>query len=177
MCIRDRTYWTLAFGATLLFFSSAHGEEGEKFYAEKVFSILEEHCFSCHGGEDRIKGHFRITNREGLLRGGDYGPGFNAESPLESLVLEMLSYKDAEHEMPPKAKLPDEEIAVLRQWVEMGVPYDPSLEIDGKESEVKRGFTLSDENREWWAYRPLLREAIPEVSDPCLLYTSDAADE
>ena len=164
--ITTRSGSTLAIGATLFFFSSAHGESGEEFYTEKVFSILEEHCFSCHGGEDRIKGHFRITNREGLLRGGDYGPGYNAESPAESLVLEMLSYKDDEHEMPPKAKLPEEEIAVLRQWVEMGAPYDSALEIDGKEGEVKRGFTLSDEDREWWAYRPLLREAPPEVSDP-----------
>jgi hypothetical protein len=163
--LTSRSCWPLAIGAAFFSFSSANGEPGKKFYAERVFSILEERCFSCHGGEDRIKGHFRITNREGLLRGGDYGPGYNPESPMESLVLEMLSYKDAEHEMPPKAKLPDEEIAVLRQWVEMGVPYDPALEIDGKESEVKRGFTLSDENREWWAYRPLVRKAIPEVND------------
>jgi len=125
----------------------ADEEAGRKFYAEQVYSILEERCFNCHVGEDRIKGHFRITNREGLLRGGDYGPGYDAENPMESLVLTMLSYKDDEQQMLPKAKLPEEEIAVLTQWVEMGAPYDPALEIAGKEGEGKRGFTVSEESR------------------------------
>ena len=78
---------------TLLIASACRSDEdaGRKFYAEQVFPILEAHCFKCHGGEDRIKGHFRITNREGLLRGGDYGPGYDAENPMESLLGLVLS--------------------------------------------------------------------------------------
>lgn len=153
--------------ATALIASPCRSDEdaGRKFYAEHVFPILEAHCFQCHGGEDRIKGHFRITNREGLLRGGDYGPGYDADNPMESLVLSMVSYEDEEYQMPPKAKLPEEEIDVLTQWVEMGAPYDPALEIAGKEGEVKRGFTVTEKSRNWWAYRPLLGAEPPKVSD------------
>ncbi len=139
-------------------------EDGQKFFAESVFPILEQRCFDCHGGGEKLKGHFRITSRDGLLEGGDLGSGFDAENPAASLVLEMLSYQDDEHQMPPKAKLPDSEISVLAKWIEMGAIYDPSLEIKG-EAVVRRSFTVTESDREWWAYRPLSAEAPPSAED------------
>ncbi len=139
-------------------------EKGRQFYAETVFPLLETRCFECHGGGEKLKGHFRITSREGLIRGGDYGSGIDTANPTESLVLEMVSYQDDEHQMPPKEKLSEAEIAVLTQWVEMGAPYDSSLEIKGEGTE-RRGFTLTDEDRDWWAYRALSGDAPPQVDD------------
>ncbi|MEQ1841681.1 MAG: DUF1549 and DUF1553 domain-containing protein, partial [Verrucomicrobiales bacterium] len=46
-----------------------------------------------------------------------------------------------------------------------GAPYDPALEINGKAVE-RRGFTVTGEDREWWAYRPVSKEAPPKVADP-----------
>lgn len=137
-------------------------EKGAVFYREKVHPILEQNCFKCHGGEDKLKGEFRVTSREGLLRGGEYGPGYDEADPAKSIFLEMISYKDADYQMPPKAKLPAEQIAILDEWVKMGAPYDSALEIKGDPSEAHRGFTLSDDAREWWAYRPLSRSAPPK---------------
>ncbi|MEM9281299.1 MAG: PSD1 and planctomycete cytochrome C domain-containing protein, partial [Verrucomicrobiota bacterium] len=136
-------------------------EVGEKFYADQVFPILKQNCFECHGGEDKLRGHFRITSREGLLEGGDFGPAYDEEDPATSLLLEMVSYKDAEHQMPPKGKLPDESTEILKQWVALGAPYDPTLEIKGEGG--RRGFTVTEGDRNWWAYRPLSGDEPPKL--------------
>jgi hypothetical protein len=140
-------------------------EAGRRYFAEKVHPLLEEHCFKCHGGGKELKGDFRITSREGLMQGGHYGPAHNADDPGASVLLEMVSYQDADHQMPPKGKLPEEALATLAHWMEMGAPYDPALEIKG-ESTARRGFTVKDEDRAWWAYRPVAKSAPPTVADP-----------
>ncbi len=142
----------------------AEDEAGRAYYAEKVHPLLKEHCFKCHGGEKELKGDFRLTSREGLMHGGHYGPAYNADDPAASVLLEMVSYKDADHQMPPKGRLPEEALATLAHWMEMGAPYDPALEIKGAATE-RRGFTVKEEDRQWWAYRPVARLDPPKVAD------------
>ncbi len=112
-------------------------EEQKQFFNDKVYPVLESHCYRCHGGEDKLKGEFRITSREGLIRGGELGPGLNLQQPERSLLLEMVSWKDSDHEMPPKKPLERQELAILQQWVHMGAPFDPAKEIKGKRQITK----------------------------------------
>lgn len=144
--------------------AAADDETGRRYFAEKVHPLLKAHCFKCHGGGDEVKGDFRITSRAGLLQGGHFGSAYDADDPAASVLLEMVSYRDADHQMPPKGKLPEEALATLAHWIEMGAPYDPSLEIEGKAVE-RRGFTVREEDRDWWAYRPVAAGAPPEVAD------------
>ena len=120
------------------------------FFDEKVLPILEDQCFRCHGGEDKLKGEFRITSREGLFRGGELGPAIDIRESDQSMLLKMVRYEDPEHEMPPKNKLSDAEISILEEWVAMGAPYNPAAEIGGDEEE-HRGFEITQEDRLWWA--------------------------
>lgn len=159
----------IAFSCSLGVGQDSKNDELRKvqFFSETVHPILEARCFKCHGGETKLKGHFRITSREGLLRGGDLGAGYDADDWEKSQVLSMLTYDDDDHQMPPKAKLPENEIAVLTKWVEQGAVYDSALEIEGSKSEgTKKEFTISDEDRNWWAYRSLSNNSPPKVSDP-----------
>ena len=94
-----------------------------EFFDQKVYAILKDNCFKCHGEEKKLKGQFRLTSREGLLAGGEIGPAINLKEPQKSLLLDMLSYRDGDHEMPPKAKLPQAQIDVLTQWVKLGAPF------------------------------------------------------
>ncbi len=142
----------------------ADDEAGRAYYAEKVHPLLKAHCFKCHGGEKELKGDFRLTSRAGLLHGGHYGPAYNADDPAASVLLEMVSYKDADHQMPPKGKLSDDDLATLAHWMEMGAPYDPALEVQGETTE-RRGFTVKDEDRQWWAYRLVAKPDPPLVVD------------
>ena len=157
----------IAVAISLAVFSlSAFGQDDAAFYREKIHPLLESHCFKCHGGGDKLKGEFRITSRASLLHGGEFGPAYDADNPSASLLLKMISYQDENHQMPPKAKLSDAEIALLTQWIEKGAPYDPALEIAGDPDEhQRRGFTISDEDRDWWSYRPVRSPEPPMVSD------------
>ncbi len=155
--------WTLSLFLVLAqAFSYAADEAGIAFYRDEVYPILEAECFRCHGGEDKLKGEFRVTSREGLLRGAEYGPGYNEADPKQSIFLKMVHYESDEYQMPPKSKLPAEDLAILDKWFEMGVPYDPELEIKGDASEAHRGFAVTEADRQWWAYKPISDAAAPE---------------
>ena len=136
-----------------------------QFFDQKVLGILKENCFKCHGAEKRLKGHFRVTSRKGLLEGGDIGPAINLNEPEKSLLLEMISYKDGDHEMPPKEKLPQEQIDILTQWVKMGAPFNPKHEIAGEAEKVLPNTQVNERTRAYWAYQPIKRPAVPQVAD------------
>ncbi|MCB1237352.1 MAG: PSD1 domain-containing protein, partial [Verrucomicrobiae bacterium] len=139
-------------------------EDGAAFYRETVHPLLEGRCFKCHGAEEKLKGNFRLTSREGLLAGGDLGSAYNPDDTAASLVLTMLSYVDDEHQMPPKGKLPDAEIDILKRWVERGAPYDAALEIKGETPPASKAFTITEKDRQYWAYRPFDPAAKPPVA-------------
>jgi mono/diheme cytochrome c family protein len=140
------------------------GAEALELFRVEVLPILEDNCFSCHGGRQRIRGSFRITTRAGLIRGGDRGPALNLAAPAKSLLLDMLSYRDDEHQMPPSGKLAEEEIAVLARWLELGAPFDPAAEIHPEKEASEEEFdptAVSERTKNYWAFRPLTRPEPP----------------
>ena len=145
-----------------------------QFFDQKVLGILKENCFKCHGAEKRLKGHFRVTSRKGLLEGGDIGPAINLNEPEKSLLLEMISYKDGDHEMPPKDKLPQDQIDILTQWVKMGAPFNPKHEIAGEAEQVQPNTQVNDRTRAYWAYQSIKRPAVPKVTDK--VWSANAID-
>ncbi|MFT5470901.1 MAG: mono/diheme cytochrome c family protein [Verrucomicrobiales bacterium] len=159
---------SLIFAAVLAFSLPAPAQEPTptqlSFFNDQVLPILETQCFKCHGAEEKLKGGLRLTSREGLLHGGELGTTLNAENPAASLVLEMISYRDDEHQMPPKSKLSDAEIATLTKWVvEMGAVYDPAKEIHG--ALVEHGGThIKEEDFQYWAYKKLETPLVPAAN-------------
>ena len=87
-------------------------------YDRDVRPILTQ-CFSCHGPRQAQSG-LRLDLRQNALRGGDYGvvivPGKSAESKL----ILRLTGSSAGIQMPPTGPLPQEEIDILRAWIDQG---------------------------------------------------------
>jgi mono/diheme cytochrome c family protein len=137
-----------------------------EFFDQKVYAILKDNCFKCHGGEKKLKGQFRLTSREGLLAGGEIGPAINLKEPQKSLLLDMLSYRDGDHEMPPKAKLPQAQIDILTQWVKLGAPFNPKLEIAGNDVPDKLPNTqINARTKAYWAYQKIQHPPTPKVAN------------
>ena len=78
--------------------------EGLRFFEEKIRPLLSENCFECHGPEKQKAG-LRLDGRGFILKGGENGPAIVVGNPGESLLIEAVSYRSSDLEMPPKRKL------------------------------------------------------------------------
>ncbi len=148
--------------------NSGYAAAGDElaFFNDSVLPILQENCVRCHGAE-KVKGGLRLTSREAILSGGDSGAAVDLRDPEASLLLDMISYRDADHEMPPKQKLPEAQIATLTEWVAKGIPYDPAAEIHGEEAEEESsGYQteVNDATRDYWAFRTIVKPKAPEAA-------------
>ena len=159
--------WENAVGAP------AFSEDEIAFFTEKVRPILQANCFKCHGGEDadgkpKIRSGLQLISRRGIVKGGTQGPAYDSEHPEDSLILQMVSYKDEEHEMPPGGKLPDADLATLRSWVEMGLPWTPedAEMLIHVEEEGQKVTEVNELTKSYWSYKPLARPEVPQVSHP-----------
>ena len=135
------------------------------FFNKDVLPLLTDACFKCHGAETKIRGGLNFTTRAGLVKGGDLGAAIDFTNPDKSLLLEMISYKDEEHQMPPKAKLAAEQIEILTRWVKMGAPYPADKLGDAAANPTHGTIKIDDAARNWWAYRKLVRPATPAVKN------------
>ena len=148
-----------------VFVQGAAGEE-LAFFRNQVHPILQENCLKCHGSE-KIKGGLRLTSRKSVLQGGESGAAVSMTDPESSLLLDMVSYRDSDHEMPPKQKLSSEAIAILTKWVAMGIPYAPELEseTDFEEEHESSGYLtkVDDRTRNYWAYKTIVKPTPPNL--------------
>lgn len=158
----------LTHAAALLSLALAQGQtppaDGAAFFTDQVKPILESNCFECHGGRPTLKGDFRITSLAGLQKGASRGPAINVQAPADSPLLQMISYSDEHHQMPPSGKLPQAAIDTLTTWVLMGAPWALEGQDFGVEpAPEKKGPAKGADH---WAYQPLKRPDVPQVSDP-----------
>ena len=108
--------------------------DGEKTPAEpdlfntKVRPILAQHCFKCHGPDDKArKAKLRLDVREDALRPARSGlraivPG----KPDESELIARIFNEQESSRMPPahvKKPLTDEQKEVLKRWIAAGAEY------------------------------------------------------
>ena len=91
-----------------------------------VLPILSEHCFKCHGPDERQREtKQRFDTREGVeraVRKGFLVPG----KPQESELIERLLSEDEDEVMPPpgeKHRPSPAELAILRRWIEQGAKW------------------------------------------------------
>jgi hypothetical protein len=103
------------FIALLLIPLAAFAAEGDNFFRERVEPILRQRCFECHSHEGKIKGGLVLDSRSGWQAGGESGPAIVPGAPEKSRLIEAVRYKNPDMEMPPKSKLPQDEVAVLVQ--------------------------------------------------------------
>src|SRR5437868_760509 len=99
------------------------------FFEKDVLPLLKTSCFKCHGAEAKVKAGLYLTSRAGMLRGGQQGPVLNEKEPAKSLFIEMLSFKDDDHSMPPTGRLEQAKIDTFTKWIMMGAPWKSGMEL------------------------------------------------
>ncbi len=110
-------------------------------FVQQIKPIFERSCLACHSGE-RPRGGLLVGVRDSLLKGGESGsaaivPGHSESSAMIDYVSDRLP----ESEMPPKSvrrkfqKLSDEEIAMLRAWIDQGAEWPKGVTLGPSKSE------------------------------------------
>ena len=136
---------------------------GLEFFESKVRPVLVEHCFKCHSDKaPKLKGGLRVDSREALLAGGDNGPVLVPGMPEKSKLIEAVTFKNIDLQMPRDGKLPDAVIADLIAWVKMGAPW-PGKQKPG--TTEKAAFDLEKRKKEHWAWQPIQNAVPPAVHD------------
>ncbi|MHC4879228.1 MAG: PSD1 and planctomycete cytochrome C domain-containing protein [Planctomycetota bacterium] len=138
--------------------SEAFTASDAQFFENEVLPILKRTCFKCHGGRPELEGGFRLTSRAGILKGGENGPAVDLKHPGDSELISAIRYEGLE--MPPNAKLPAENIAVLEKWVKLGLPWSDTTDYGVPEAPHT---AATDDDGEYWAYQPIKRPELPAV--------------
>jgi mono/diheme cytochrome c family protein len=129
----------------------------EAFFEARVRPVLVDNCLSCHGPEKQFGG-LRLDSPEAAREGGDNGAAVEPGKPAESLLIEAIEHT-GDLKMPPRKKLPDDQIATLRAWVEVGAPWPKSVEVEASKSK-------GNDTATHWSFQPVKEPALPSVSRP-----------
>jgi mono/diheme cytochrome c family protein len=129
-------------------------------FENRIRPVLVQRCYSCHSRKaEKQEGELRLDNPDGWLRGGARGPSVVPGDPDRSLLLKAVRYEDPDLQMPPAAKLTDEEIEAITTWIAKGAKAPMRTEASGV-------IDPSDpvEGRSHWAFQPL-SSSVPAVKN------------
>lgn len=145
--------------------------EQAEFFRTKVLPLLETRCFECHGDQADIEGDLRLTSRSAMLTGGESGAAVVPGDPDRSLIIQAVRYET--FQMPPRDKLPDEEIEILVKWIRDGArwPAEESSPAPPPGRPGRPAFPLRERMAAHWAWRPLERPSVPAVQAASWPYT------
>ncbi|HSU53547.1 MAG TPA: DUF1549 domain-containing protein, partial [Candidatus Dormibacteraeota bacterium] len=123
-------------------------------FVRDVQPLLTNACYDCHSGTKQ-KGGLRLDSKEAALKGGDSGPALVAGKSSESLLIQVIAgLKEDIARMPKKRDpLTDEQIGLLRAWIDQGVDWPES-------ADPKR--------KDWtkhWAFKAPVRPGTPSVKN------------
>ena len=136
------------------------------FFEERIRPVLAEKCFSCHSTAAHTKGKLKaglyLDSAEGLINGGDSGRAVVPGNPNMSEIYKAILYKDEDMAMPPKGKLPEQQIKDFENWITMGAPWPGSnLNELLVKNTSEEPYDWDKFRREHWAFKPVSNSAIP----------------
>lgn len=127
-------------------------------FERDIRPIFRAHCFDCHGATDEKEGSLDLRLVRFAIRGGDSGPALVPGQPDASLMLERVR----SGEMPPgEARLSDHEIQQLDDWIRAGAPT-----LRPEPESIGAGVGIAPEDREFWSFQPIRKEAPPQIDNP-----------
>jgi hypothetical protein len=122
-----------------------------RFFEVKIRPVLHDNCVGCHNDRKPASG-LSFETRESILAGGIRGLVVTAGDPTHSRMVEAIEQTGA-LKMPPGGKLSIEQIADLRHWIELGLPW-PETKATGGAKPV---------SSDHWSFKTPIRYPEPQV--------------
>lgn len=130
-----------------------------KFVRESVLPLLEARCFECHKQGAEVRGGLMLSSRQAMLKGGESGPAIVPGKPDESLLIEAVRYES--FEMPPRTRMPKQEVDILVRWIAEGAVWPE--ELNAAPPPAHDHFPLQERRQSHWAWQPISAPDVPEV--------------
>ncbi len=131
--------------------------ESAEFFEKKVRPVLVEQCVSCHGPKKQ-QGGLRLDGKAAFQKGGDDGPVVIPGKPDESMLVKAVRHQ-GELKMPPKKKLPADQIEALAEWVRSGAHWPDAA------PGAKGPPGVAAAREQHWSFRPVQKPAVPAVRE------------
>ncbi len=131
-----------------------------EYFEKKIRPLLVKRCYSCHSSDAKtVHGGLKVDSAQALFAGGDSGISIVPGKPKESLLIASISYdSDADYQMPPKGKLPDNEISELTEWVRRGAPFPHDESV----AEMSKSIDMNSAKK-FWSFQPVKEQALPKT--------------
>jgi hypothetical protein len=125
-------------------------------FARDVQPIFVNRCYDCHGVQKQ-KSDFRLDDRAVALHGGESGkPAIVPGKSRESGLMQRVTSSNADEMMPPKgARLTQQQVATLKNWIDQGATWPDALAHPGGNAAVTH-----------WAFKSPVKSALPHVNNP-----------
>ena len=95
----------------------------------QAIAVLQRRCLQCHNESAAMSG-LQILKRDQLLKGGTRGPAIKPGDASGSLLFQAV-LQSGKLVMPPTGKLSEDEIRVLRTWIDQGAVWPASVKQAG----------------------------------------------
>ena len=117
-----RAAMKISIGATsaLMLLSSISLAE-ETNYEDHIKPLFRNHCLKCHNTDDS-EADLDLSSFAAVMKGGSSGQVVKAGRPESSQLYRAIAHLDGSEAMPPESpKLPDEKLALVRNWIRGGL--------------------------------------------------------
>lgn len=145
----------LSLGSWIAWATAARGDEipppleRRVDFETEIRPLLTARCLACHG-PDKQRGGLRLDRKNAAMEGGYEGDDIIPGDGAESLVVRLTAGAEEDRLMPPKgARLSNEQVALLRTWIDQGADWP--------------GGDEDDDPRNWWSLRPLALAEVPVI--------------
>ncbi|MCA9074123.1 MAG: DUF1553 domain-containing protein [Planctomycetaceae bacterium] len=125
-------------------------------FVTDVQPILRERCFECHatGNEE---GGLNLGTHARVMEGGEGGLILKAGHSDVSRMIHLVAGIKDDMVMPPEGdRLTDEQVGILRAWIDQGADWPAHADVLDPRTERAR---------EHWAFQPLCPVEVPSVPD------------
>lgn len=144
--------------------STSPDDPGIQFFETRIRPLLVENCYKCHSvTAKKLKANLYLDSRAGFLKGGDNGPAIVPGHADQGKLIEAISWTNPDLQMPPRAKLNEQQQGDLKKWIAMGAPWP--AESAPKPVANVRVFDLQQRKASHWCWKPIVGMTPPEVKD------------
>jgi hypothetical protein len=134
-------------------------------FSRDIAPILSTRCVQCHGGTDKMS-DLDLRTRESLLKGGKHGPGIVPGKAEDSSLYKHLTGL-VQPMMPLGGRLDDQQIVVMKGWINAGAPWDANATLVSSASPSEKKFTPAQ--KRYWFFQPVAKPAAPASMDSLVL--------